>query len=95
MLISLRILRAVACLVPAGHGSVLGVIRCRGDRASVGTKLRSRVLIREDFRLRKVPAGYRVAQRVGSGWELLSDVYESREAAVVFIGGAVSNSTRD
>lgn len=43
------------------------------------------MLIREDFRLRKVPAGYRVSQRVGSGWELLADVYPSRREAEDFV----------
>lgn len=44
------------------------------------------MLIRSDFRLRKVPAGYKVAQRVGSGWELLSDVYPTKSDALRFIG---------
>lgn len=46
------------------------------------------LLTREDFRLRKVPAGYRVAQRIGSGWELLADVYATRREAVAFIASA-------
>jgi len=45
-----------------------------------------------DFRLRKVPNGYRVSQRVGSGWELLSTVYPTKADAVSYIrailGGA-------
>ncbi|MDA0251503.1 MAG: hypothetical protein O2892_17265 [Actinomycetota bacterium] len=48
-------------------------------------------LLREDFRLRKVPAGWRIAQRVGSGWELLSDVYQSRADANLFIARAVED----
>lgn len=46
-------------------------------------------LYREDFRLRKVPSGYKVSQRVGSGWELLSDVYATRQDAVAFISKVV------
>lgn len=43
------------------------------------------MLTRSDFRLRKVPAGYRISQRVGSGWELLADVYPSRREAEGFV----------
>lgn len=35
----------------------------------------------DDFRIRKTPAGYRLWQRVGSGWEALSEVYGSRADA--------------
>lgn len=47
------------------------------------------MLTREDFRLRKVPAGYRISQRVGSGWELLADVYPTRREAEAFISRVV------
>ncbi len=43
------------------------------------------MLTRSDFRLRKVPAGYRISQRVGGGWELLADVYASRREAEGFV----------
>lgn len=56
-----------------------------------GQTLLGPTLLREDFRLRKVPAGWRVAQRVGGGWELLSDVYESRADANLFIARAVED----
>jgi len=59
--------------------------------ARPGQTLLGPTLLREDFRLRKVPAGWRVAQRVGGGWELLSDVYESRADAQAFIGRAVED----
>jgi hypothetical protein len=36
---------------------------------------------REDFRTRKVPGGYRIWQRIGSGWEPLSDIYPTRADA--------------
>lgn len=48
-------------------------------------------LLREDFRLRKVPAGWRLAQRVGGGWELLADVYESRADANLFIARVIGD----
>jgi hypothetical protein len=46
-------------------------------------------LERADFRLRKVPAGYRVAQRVGGGWELLADVFPTKAEAAAFIRQAI------
>ena len=48
------------------------------------------MLTRQDFRLRKVPTGYKVSQRVGSGWELLCDVHETRKAAVAFINRTIT-----
>lgn len=42
-------------------------------------------MTREDFRLRKVPNGYRVAQRIGSGWELLADVHPTKRDALAFV----------
>lgn len=38
-------------------------------------------LTRSDFRFRTVPDGYKLAQRVGSGWELLSTVYPTKSEA--------------
>jgi hypothetical protein len=35
----------------------------------------------EDFRVRCVPAGFAVWQRIGSGWERLADVYDTRTDA--------------
>ena len=35
----------------------------------------------DDFRIRKVPSGYKIWQRVGSGWEALADVYGTRAQA--------------
>lgn len=33
---------------------------------------------RDDFRIRETAAGFRIWQRVGSGWEPLADVYATR-----------------
>lgn len=35
----------------------------------------------DDFRIRKTMRGYTVWQRIGSGWERLTDVYGSRADA--------------
>jgi len=48
-------------------------------------------LTRADFRIRKVPSGYKVWQRVGTGWEALCDVYETRPEA----GTAVDSILRE
>jgi hypothetical protein len=53
------------------------------------------MLTRQDLRLRKVPTGYKVAQRVGSGWELLSNVYETRRDAVAFINSVLTGTGFD
>lgn len=39
----------------------------------------------DDFRIRKTAAGYRISQRVGSGWEMLADVWPSRRDALAHI----------
>ena len=49
-------------------------------------------LSREDFRLRKVGSGYKVSQRVGSGWELLADVHASKRDAEEFIRATVDGN---
>jgi hypothetical protein len=43
------------------------------------------VVIREDFRIRKTPRGYRVFQRIGSGWEALADIHPTREQARIAV----------
>lgn len=60
------------------------------DPSGVDAQAQKLRLERQDFRLRKVPTGYKVAQRIGSGWELLSEVYQSRREALVFIDTVVS-----
>jgi hypothetical protein len=47
------------------------------------------MLARSDFRRHKVPAGYKVSQRVGGGRELLSAVYATKAAASKFIRDAL------
>ena len=42
-------------------------------------------MTRDDFRIRKTRDGFRVWQRVGSGWERLSDVYPTPEDARAWI----------
>jgi hypothetical protein len=44
-------------------------------------------LDRADFRLRSTTRGYAIAQRVGGGWELLSDRYPTTVAALAAIRG--------
>jgi len=38
-----------------------------------------------DYRIRKTPAGYRIWQRIGPGWEALHDHHPTREAARAWI----------
>jgi len=45
----------------------------------------------DDFRIRKTGRGYTIHQRVGNGWERLSDVHPTRAAAAAqFIHAAAS-----
>lgn len=48
------------------------------------TQMQSRCgvfLTRADFRIRRVPSGYKIWQHVGAGWQALCDVYETRAGA--------------
>ena len=45
-----------------------------------------------DFRIRKTTRGFIISQRVGSGWERLSDAHPTREAARQFINRAVGGA---
>lgn len=40
---------------------------------------------RDDWRVRKSPCGFRISQRIGSGWETLADVWPTRRAAWEFV----------
>lgn len=39
-------------------------------------------LERSDFRVRKTPHGYRITQRIGNGWETLTDTHPTRADAI-------------
>lgn len=50
----------------------------------------ARRIDRADFRLRRTPTGWRISQRVGAGWELLSDRYPTKPEALARIDQMVS-----
>jgi len=39
----------------------------------------------DDFRIRRIPQGFRVWQRIGSGWEALADLHPTRADARAWI----------
>lgn len=47
-------------------------------------------ITREDFRLRKSGDRYRIYQRIGSGWEPLSDTFATRQDALGWINAVVT-----
>lgn len=50
---------------------------------------------RGDFRIRKTARGFRVACRVGSGWEWLSDYWATRSHALDYIDQAIIRAQRE
>jgi hypothetical protein len=45
-----------------------------------------------DFRIRRAPKGFRVFQRVGSGWEAMSDIHPTRAEARAWIASVTPAS---
>ena len=47
-------------------------------------------ITRDDFRIRRTPAGYTISQRIGSGWQRLADTHPTRDSARAFIDTAIT-----
>lgn len=60
------------------------------ESPEAATSAEERPLVRSDFRIRRVPKGWKVAQRVGNGWELLSTMYDTKAEAVTYIGSCTT-----
>lgn len=73
----------------AARGTTISDVVRDGLRAWLDTPQLIADLTADDFRIRKTAAGYRISQRIGSGWETLADLHATRDDARQFIAAAL------